>query len=123
MEDHQKKLTLLLQRRTKLGIKLNKAKSIFCCTEVPFLRHLITSEGLKLDPGKIDAILKMQQPTTVREVQRLNRTVNYLARFLPQLSSVMQPLMKLTRNEQPWVWGREQAKAFSDVHDDASYEI
>ena len=103
MEDHQKKLTLLLQRCTKLGIKLNKAKSILCCTEVPFLGHLITSEGLKPDPGKIDAILKMQQPTTVQEVQRLNGTVNYLAHFLPRLSSVMQPLMKLTRKEQPWI--------------------
>ena len=70
MKDHQK-LTLLLQRCTKHRIKLNKAKSIFCCTEVPFLGHLITSEGLKPDPGKIDAILKMQQPTTVQEVQRL----------------------------------------------------
>ena len=90
MEDHQK-LTLLLQRCTKLGIKLNNAKSIFCCTEVLFLGHLITSEGLKPDPRKIDAILKMQQPTTVQEVPKLNGTVNYLARFLPQLSSVMQP--------------------------------
>ena len=89
MADHQKKLTLLLQRCTKLGIKLNKAKSIFCCTEVPFLGHLITSEGLKLDPGKIDAILKMQQPTTVQEVPKLNGTVHFLARFLQQLSSVM----------------------------------
>jgi len=87
MEDHQKKLTLLLQRCTKLGIKLNKAKSIFYCTEVPFLRHLITSEGLKPDPGKIDAILKMQQPTTVQEVQRLNGNVNYLARFISYTSS------------------------------------
>jgi len=115
MEDHQKKLTLLLQRCTNLGIKLNKAKSIFCCTEVPFLGHLITSEGLNPNPGKIDAILKMQQSTIVQEVQRLNGTVNYLSRFLPQLSSVMRPLMKLTRKEQQWIWGWEQAKAFSDV--------
>jgi len=64
MEHHHKNLTLLLERCTKQGIKLNKAKSVFCCTEVQFLGHLITSEGLKPDPGKIDATLKMQQSIT-----------------------------------------------------------
>ena len=85
--------------------------------EVEFLRHLITSEGLKPDPGKIDAILKMERPSSVQEIQRLNGTVNYLARFLPQLSAVMQPLMILTIKEQDWAWGVEQEKSFNDVKD------
>ena len=117
MSDHHSKLRALLERCNQLGIKLNRDKSLFCRTEVEFLGHLITSEGLKPDPGKIDAILKMERPSSVQEIQRLNGTVNYLARFLPQLSAVMQPLMMLTRKEQDWAWGVEQEKSFNGVKD------
>ena len=66
MSDHHSKLRALLERCNQLGIKLNRDKSLFCRTEVEFLGHLITSEGLKPDPGKIDAILKMERPSSVQ---------------------------------------------------------
>ena len=113
--DHHQKMQKLLQRCTELGIRLNKSKSAFCKKEVEFLGHLIMSDGLKPDPAKLSAILKMQQPTSILEIQRLNGTVNYLARFLPQLSMVMQPLMKLSHKDQPWIWGSDQERAFCEV--------
>ena len=117
MSDHHSKLRALLERCNQLGIKLNRDKSLFCRTEVEFLGHLVTSEGLKPDHSKIDAILKTERPSSGHEIQRLNVTVNYLARFLSQLSAIMQPLMMLTRKEQDWAWGVEQEKSFNDVKD------
>jgi hypothetical protein len=114
-EDHHEKMRLLLKRCKQLGIKLNKNKSIFCRTEVPFLGQLITSDGLKVDPEKVDAILKMDRPSSVTDIQRLNGMVNYLARYMPKLSAVMQPMMLLTRKDQTWVWGPEQESALNEV--------
>ena len=66
-QDQHKKLKLLLERCSRLGIRLNKAKSVLCRTEVQFLGNLISSEGLTPDPGKVDAILKLQRSTSVQK--------------------------------------------------------
>ncbi|CAH1241696.1 Hypp6392 [Branchiostoma lanceolatum] len=63
---------------TPNGVKLREQ-------EVPFHGHLITSQGLKLDPGKVAAIAKMPRPTDAQAVQRLVGFVTYLAKFLQKL--------------------------------------
>ena len=61
------------------------------------------------------AIVEMPAPTSIEEVQRLNGFVNYLAKFLPQLATVMEPIRKLTRNNTPWEWSKQQQEAFEAV--------
>ena len=73
--------------------------------------HLLSSDGLKLDPAKVEAINKMPRPEHVEGVQRLNGFVNYLAKFLPKLSDVMEPIRHLTRKGTPWQWSNEQDSA------------
>ena len=68
---------------------------------VTFLGHVITQDGLQPDPAKIEAIKEMPSPTDVTGVQRLNGFVNYLAKFLPGLSDVMEPIRQLTRKNVP----------------------
>ena len=53
--------------------------------------HLLTSDGLKPDPVKVSAILDMPEPTDVAAVRRFIGTVNYLAKYLPRLSTVAKP--------------------------------
>ena len=57
----------------------------------------------------------MPRPADVEAVQRLNGCVNYLAKFLPRLADVMEPIRRLTRADTKWVWTAEQEKAFQDV--------
>lgn len=54
--------------------------------------HLLTNEGIKIDPDKVTAIQNMPKPTDIAGVQRLNGFVNYVARFLPRLAEVMEPI-------------------------------
>jgi hypothetical protein len=54
---------------------------------VPFIGHLLTPQGLIPDPSKVEAILKMPLPTDVKLLSRALGMVNYLAKFLPNLSS------------------------------------
>ena len=60
-----------------------------------YIGHILTSKGVKADPAKINVILEMQPPTNVAGVRRVVGTVNYLAKFLPHLSEVSDPLCQV----------------------------
>ena len=77
--------------------------------------HILTSTGLKPDQAKVEAITNMPKPKDIEGVQRLNGFINYLAKFLPKLSEVMEPIRRLTRKDTQWQWATEQDKAFQDV--------
>ena len=114
-ESHDKNLENLLKTCQQKNIKLNKKKSVFKTTEVEFLGHVVTSEGLKPDPKKVEAILQMENPTDVAGIRRLQGTVTYLAKFLPRLSTVLEPLRRLTHQGEQWQWTEEQDKAMSEL--------
>ena len=64
--DHDTNLTALLNRCRSVGIKLNKEKAEIRKNEITFLGHRITSEGLKIDPEKVKAVLEMRKPENVK---------------------------------------------------------
>ena len=82
---------------------------------VSFLGHVISKEGLKIDPKKVSAILDMPPPTNLEELRRLNGMLNYLSKFLPNLSTVMAPLTNLTKKDVEFNWSSSQANAFQEV--------
>ena len=109
--DHDTCLEGFMKKCQQKGIKLNRAKLEYKCEEVPFHGHVLTSEGLKPDPQKVEAITEMPRPEKPEDVLRLNGMVNYLSRFLPNLSDVMKPLRDLTHKDVEWCWSDTQ-----DVH-------
>ena len=72
----------------------------------------MSASGLKADPTKIEAIVKMKAPTDVAAIERLRGRVTYLARYVPKLSEVMRPITILTHKDVEWSWGEAQDKAF-----------
>ena len=96
-EKHDERVRLFLQRCCEIGIALNKDKCCFVLQEIPFIGHVVSSQGLKPDPAKIEAIVKMKPPTDKAGVERLRGTVNYLSKFVPKLSDVVCPISDLTR--------------------------
>ena len=79
--DHDNKLQQFLRRCRERNIKLNAEKLKLRNQEVPYIGHLLTAEGLKVEPEKIRAITDMPPPTDVKGVQRLVGIVNYLTKF------------------------------------------
>ncbi|KAK2566265.1 Retrovirus-related Pol polyprotein from transposon 17.6 [Acropora cervicornis] len=77
--------------------------------------HLLTTQGLKPDPKKVEAIIKLPTPKSKEDIERLNGTVNYLVKFLPRLSHLMEPLRRLTQTGVEWHWEDGVEKAFSEV--------
>lgn len=75
----------------------------------------MSSEGLKPDPSKIEAILKMDPPKDKAGVERLRGTVNYLSRFLPKLSELMRPISNLTHPDAAWTWDSIHGSVFKEL--------
>lgn len=113
--NHDENLEKLLQRCLDYGIVLNADKMKLRQKEVPYMGHLLSSDGLKPDPAKVEAVTKMPRPEDVEGVQRLNGFVNYLAKFLPKLSEIMEPIRRLTRKDTQWQWSEEQDNAFQKI--------
>ena len=94
--------------------------------------HVVSNKGLKPDPSKVEAILKMEPPTDKGGVERLRGTVNYLSRFVPKLTDVMRPISDLpilkpgdTVRMKPFALGQ---KSWDKAHvtkrlDERSYEV
>ena len=114
-EDHDRNLTAFLQRCQECGLKLNVDKLKLRQTEVPFIGHVATGEGLRVDPAKVKAICEMPDPTDKAGVQRLLGLAQYLSKFLPHLSDLTKPLRELTQEEVEWCWGDAQAAALSQL--------
>lgn len=73
-------------------------------SEISFMGHRITSEGLQTDPEKFKAIVDMPALQNVEGLLRYLGMVNYPAKFLPRLTDVINPLQNLTKKEIPWTW-------------------
>ena len=115
IKDHDQNLRNALQRAREKNLKLNKEKVKLRLTEVPYIGHLLTCDGLKPDPKKVAAIKMMPEPTDVQSVKRFLGMVNYLSKFLPHLSTITEPLRRLEDKDVEWHWDENHQKAFEEV--------
>ena len=113
--DHDRTLISFLERCKEQGVKLNTEKLNLRLTEVPFIGHIVTDKGLRVDPAKVRAISEMPAPTDKAGVQRLLGLAQYLSKFLPRLSDITKPLRELTQNEVEWTWGTAQEEALDSL--------
>ena len=111
-EDHVKHLRVVLQklREHKLYAKFSKCE--FWLTEVSFLGHILSHNGISVDPSKIKDVVEWVTPTMVKEVRGFLRLVGYYHRFVPDFSKITKPLTELTKKDEPYVWTEEREEAF-----------
>lgn len=109
IKDHNHNLEELLKRLKCRGCKLNKEKLSLLQEELVFYGHVISSEGLKPDPQKVAAIKQMSKPKSKEEVHRFLGMVNYLAKFIPHLSSKTEELRQIVHKEGTFemLWNKE----------------
>uniref|UniRef100_A0A3B3SK60 ribonuclease H n=1 Tax=Paramormyrops kingsleyae TaxID=1676925 RepID=A0A3B3SK60_9TELE len=110
--DHDSKLTAFLQRCREKNIKLNMEKFRLRKNEVSYIGHLLTAEGVKIDPGKMTAITEMPRPADVKGVQRFLGMINYLSKFCNHLSDECELLRQLTHRDSMWDWTEMHEEAF-----------
>ncbi|GJR62214.1 reverse transcriptase domain-containing protein [Tanacetum coccineum] len=113
--DLMNQIILELLRKEKLYAKFSKCD--FWIHIVQFLGHLIDSQGidsqgLHVDPAKIEAVKNWTSPTTPTEVRQFLGLAGYYRRFIEGFSKIAKPLTKLTQKNKNYIWGEEQESAF-----------
>ena len=94
---------------------LNSEKCEFAKSRVKFLGHLIDQDGIRADPDKTSAILRMEALSNITELRRFLGMVNQLGKFSPNMSELTQPFRELLSTKRSWTWGSSQEQAFSQV--------
>ena len=115
--DHDASLAATRKILTSSGITLNTRKCNYRQKAVKYLGHIITGEGIKPDPAKIQALLDLPDPTNVSEARRAMGMFTYLARFLPDLSNISEPIRSLFKADAAWSWDAPQRTAFQKLKD------
>ena len=105
----------LLKRARKVNLKFNSKKLNLRKPEVKYMGHVLSREGLKPDPDKVQAVSEMPKPTCKQETLSLLGFVNYLAKFLPRLSEIAQPIRELTKKDARFIWSRQHDEAFEQI--------
>ena len=99
VHDHDQSLMTFLQRCEAQGVVLNTEKFTLRQKEVPFIGHIATNEGLRVDPSKLRAIIEMPAATDKAGVQRLLGLAQHLSKFLPHLSDITVPKFSISQSE------------------------
>lgn len=114
-QEHDARMKMFLDRCQELGIKLNKDKLETAVDSINFMGHRISAQGLSIDPEKVSAVKEMKEPTNVTELRQFLGMINYLTKFLPNITTVIHPLQNLLKSDVTWTWSSAQQAAFEQV--------
>ena len=114
-EDHLSKLSVVLNRLYEANFKVNIDKCHFATKQVDYLGYKLTPNGFQPQEAKVRAIMALRAPTSVKEVRRVLGFLNFYKDFIAQRSETLNPIVQLTRRNQPFHWGEAQANAFRKV--------
>ncbi|GJS28823.1 putative reverse transcriptase domain-containing protein [Tanacetum coccineum] len=99
-----------LMNREKLYAKFSKCD--FWISTVKFLGHVIDSQGIHVDPAKIEAVKDWASPTTPTEIRQFLGLAGYYQRFIEGFSKIAKSLTELTKKNKKCSWGKYQESAF-----------
>ncbi|XP_052783396.1 uncharacterized protein K02A2.6-like isoform X1 [Mya arenaria] len=114
-QEHDRNLDKLMERCQLKGLKLNADKTEIGKSEIPFFGHLLTSDGLKIDPSKVRAVQEMPSPKSKSELETILGMVNYLQRFAPNLAEMTSLLRQLLKKDSIFRWDPEHEIALNKI--------
>ena len=103
-EDHDSTLSNILKRIKDSGLKVNPSKCVFSVNKITFGGHVLSKEGILLDPNKISAIQDIQTPSSVTQVKLFLGMTNFCNQFIQNYSTITETLKNLTRKDTIFTW-------------------
>ncbi|GJR71306.1 putative reverse transcriptase domain-containing protein [Tanacetum coccineum] len=101
------------ERKEELYAKFSKCD--FWLSKVQFLGHVIDSEGIHVDPAKIESIKDWESPKTPTEIRQFLGLAGYYRRFIEGFSKIAKPMTKLTQKSVKFNWGEKEEIAFQTL--------
>ena len=113
--EHLANLAKVFSRLREAGLHLKPSKCHLVATEVEYLGHVVSHQGVTADPKKIKAVQEYPVPIDVKGLRSFLGLASYYRRFIPNFASVAKPLHVLTRKDMPFKWTDECKTAFESL--------
>ena len=112
IDEHDACLDTVIRIVNDSGLKLNPRKCVYRQTELMYFGHLIGGNGIKPNPDRVEALLKLSRPNNVSELRTVFGMFQYLGKFMYDMSSVMKPMIYLLKSDLIWSWDHTQQASF-----------
>lgn len=112
LEDHLERLRNVFDRLRQSNLKIQPDKCEFLRKEVAYLGHLITEDGVKPNPAKIEAIQRFPQPRNPKEIKQFLGLTGYYRRFVKDYSKIIKPLTYLLKKDVEYKFDESCIEAF-----------
>jgi hypothetical protein len=111
-EDHAKHVHIVLQRLKDHQLYDTFSKCEFWLDSVKFLGHTISSEGIAVDPSKVQEVMDWKPHTSVYQIRSFLGLAGYYCRFISNFSRIAKPMTELLKKGVKFVWSENCEKVF-----------
>lgn len=115
IEKHVENLKAVFERLRMHNLKLKLSKTKLFCKEIKYLGHIISADGVRADPGNVEAISKFPRPKKVDEVQRFVGMASYYRKYIKNFAKIAQPLHALFKKDIKFAWSENCEKALETL--------
>ena len=117
IEEHIRRLVILLKSMQKHGLKLKQKKCTFAQKSVKYLGHVIDENGYYPDPERVEGFLRCNPPKNVKDIQSFLGFCSFYRQFIKDFSNLSEPLVRLLSKKSKFLWNSEQQKSFEAIRD------
>jgi hypothetical protein len=111
-DEHLRHLRRVFEKCRRFGISLNPKKILFGLEEGKLLGHIISKDGIKIDPSRIEAIQKLEHPRNLKELQSFIGRIKFLRRFIPNLEELLRNITNVLKKDVKIKWDSESRQSF-----------
>ena len=104
--EHLEHLEEVIHQLRQAGLKMKHSECDFFKSQIHYLGHLISADGISPLPDKLDTIKHMLPPKDVKEIKQFLGLTGYYRKFVPRFADISRPLTQLTKKETKFMWTR-----------------
>jgi hypothetical protein len=114
-EEHEEHLRIMLERLRQQKLYAKFSKCEFWMEKVVFLGHVLSAEGITVDPSKVESFTKWEQPLNVIDVRSFLGIAEYYRRFIENFSKIAKPMTELLKNNTKFEWSEACERSFQEL--------
>src|SRR5216684_2017266 len=113
--EHAFHLKKIFERCKKYGISLNPRKCVFAVTEGKLLGHIVSKDGISIDPERVKAIEQIPMPHNKKGMKSFMGTINFVRRFVPDFAQTVKPLQQMVKQNAKFKRTEIEKNSFSKI--------
>jgi Reverse transcriptase (RNA-dependent DNA polymerase)/RNase H-like domain found in reverse transcriptase/Integrase zinc binding domain/Chromo (CHRromatin Organisation MOdifier) domain/Retroviral aspartyl protease len=114
-EEHMQHLRLVLDRLKEFQLTAAWHKCHFFQEELLFVGHIVSRDGIKADPAKVQAVANYPRPQDVHQLRSFLGMTNYFRRYIEKYAQIVDPMTQLLRKDSEFIWTDAHTQAFEAI--------